>query len=83
MRPMFAFLRTMTAPTSVFAAPEDWGDPALNKRVDRAATELVLLMGSGLARAIRERSWHAAGTEDSMDLDTDLMRLAAGGSADS
>src|SRR5215470_12111998 len=30
MRPMFAYLRTMTAPTSVFAAPEDWSDPALN-----------------------------------------------------
>ena len=29
MRPMFAYLRTMTAPTSLFAAPEDWGDPAL------------------------------------------------------
>ena len=91
MRPMFAFLRTMTAPTSVFAAPEDWGDPALNKRVDRAATELVLLMESGLARAIRERSWpsyqhefgSAGGAEDSIDLHTDLMRLATGGSADS
>jgi FMN reductase len=89
MRPMFAFLRTMTAPTSVFAAPEDWGDPALNKRVDRAATELVLLMESGIARAIREQSWQsyqhelgsAGGTEDSVDLDTDLMRLATGGSA--
>ena len=80
MRPMFAFLRTMTAPTSVFAAPEDWGDPALNKRVDRAATELVLLMESGIARAIRERSWQSYQHESSLDLDTDLMRLAAGGS---
>jgi len=91
MRPMFAFLRTMTAPTSVFAAPEDWADPALNKRVDRAAVELVLLMESGIARAIRERSWgsyqhefgSAGGAEDSVDLDTDLMRLATGGQADS
>lgn len=40
MRPLFAFLRTMAAPTSVFAAPEDWSDPALAKRVDRAALEL-------------------------------------------
>ena len=26
----------MTAPTSLFAAPEDWGDPALATRIDRA-----------------------------------------------
>ena len=30
MRPLFAYLRAMTVPTSLFAAPEDWGDPALN-----------------------------------------------------
>jgi FMN reductase len=35
MRPMFAYLRTMTAPTSLFAAPEDWSDPALNTRIER------------------------------------------------
>jgi FMN reductase len=90
MRPMFAYLRTMAVPTSLFAAPEDWGDPALNKRIDRAAFELVLLMESGFARAIKEQSWDnyrheygsATGTESSIDLDTDLMRLATGGSAD-
>jgi FMN reductase len=88
MRPLFAFLRTMIAPTSLFAAPEDWSDPALNRRVDRAAVELVLLMESGFARAIKDESWHsyqheyggAGGTEASIDLDTDLMRLATGGS---
>jgi FMN reductase len=90
MRPMFAYLRTMTAPTSLFAAPEDWGDPALATRIDRAALELVLLMESGFASAIRDESWQsyqheygsAGGTETSIDLDTDLMRLAAGGSAE-
>jgi FMN reductase len=89
MRPMFAYLRTMTAPTSLFAAPEDWGDPALNQRIDRAAVELVLLMRSGFARAIKDESWSsyqheygsAGGTELAIDLDTDLMRLATGGSA--
>ena len=49
MRPMFAYLRAMTVPTSLFAAPEDWSDPALNTRIDRAARELVLLMESGFA----------------------------------
>ena len=90
MRPLFAYLRTMTVPTSVFAAPEDWGDPALNTRIDRAATELVLLMESGFARAIKDQSWQnyqhelgsAGGTEVAIDLDTDLMRLATGGSAE-
>jgi FMN reductase len=89
MRPMFAYLRTMTAPTSLFAAPEDWGDPALAKRIDRAALELVLLMESGFASKIRDESWQAyqheygsaGGTELSVDTGTDLMRLATGGSA--
>jgi FMN reductase len=89
MRPMFAYLRTMTVPTSVFAAPEDWSDPALNKRIDRAAVELVLMLRSGFARNIRDESWSsyqhefgsAGGTQTAIDLDTDLMRLATGGSA--
>ena len=58
MRPLFAYLRTMTVPTSLFAAPEDWSDPALNQRIDRAALELVLLMESGFARKIKDESWH-------------------------
>jgi FMN reductase len=89
MRTMFAYLRTLIIPTSLFAAPEDWGDPALNARIDRAAVEFVLLMESGFARKIRDASWEsyqheygsAGGTETDIDLDTDLMRLAAGGPA--
>ena len=89
MRSMFAYMRTMTVPTSLFAATEDWGDPALNKRIDRAALELVLLMDSGFAQQVRDESWQsyqhefgsAGGTQTSIDLDSDLMRLAAGGSA--
>jgi FMN reductase len=89
MRPLFAYLRALTVPTSLFAAPEDWGDPALNERIDRAAVELVLLMESGFARKISGEYWDsyqheygsAGGSEVSIDLDTDLMRLATGGSA--
>jgi FMN reductase len=94
MRSAFAYLRTMTAPTSLFAAPDDWGDPALAQRIDRAAFELVLLMESGFARQVRDESWQsyqhefgsaAAGengnARDSIDLGSDLMRLATGGSA--
>ena len=89
MRSMFAYLRAMTVPTSLFAAPEDWSDPALNDRITRAAFELALLMEGGFARKIRNESWQsyqheygsAGGTETAIDLDTDLMRLATGGSA--
>jgi FMN reductase len=91
MRAMFAYLRALIVPTGLFAAPEDWGDPALNKRIDRAAVEFVLLTESGFARKIRDASWDsyqheygsAGGTGAGIDLDTDLMRLAAGGSAGS
>jgi FMN reductase len=89
MRSLFAYLRAVAVPTSLFAAPEDWGDPALARRVDRAARELVVLMESGFARQVRDASWHsyrhglggAGGTEVDVDVDSDLMRLAAGGSA--
>jgi len=90
MRSLFAFLRTMTVPTSLFAGPDDWSDTALATRIDRAALELVLLMESGFAQKVRDESWDsyqhelgsAGGTENDIDLDTDLMRLATGGSAD-
>ncbi len=89
MRAMFAYLRALTVPTSLFAAPQDWGDPALTERIDRAAFELALLMESGFARQVRDQSWQsyqheygsAGGTQTSIELDTDLMRLATGGSA--
>lgn len=89
MRSLFAFMRAITVPTSVFAATEDWGDSDLDKRIGRAAFELVLLMESGFAEQVKQESWRsyqhefgsAGGTEVSIDLDSDLMRLATGGSA--
>jgi FMN reductase len=49
MRPLFAYLRAVVAPTAVFAAPEDWagGDGtsrALAERIGRAAGELAGLV---------------------------------------
>ncbi|HEY8474672.1 MAG TPA: CE1759 family FMN reductase [Natronosporangium sp.] len=90
LRGLFAFLRALPVPTSLFAASEDWNDPALRERIDRAATELVLLMDSGFAGRVKESAWHsyqhefgsAGGTEYHIDLDSDLMKLAAGGSLD-
>lgn len=87
LRPLFAYLRALPVPTSLFAAPEDWGDSALAQRIDRAAFELVLLMESGFARQVRDGSWRSyqhelgsdGGRELGIDTGTDLMRLAAGG----
>lgn len=89
MRSLFAYLRTLSVPTSLFAASEDWSSQELTKRIDRAATELVRLMEAEFAHKIKEASWHsyqhtygsAGGSETDIDLDTDLMRLATGGSA--
>ena len=89
MRSLFAYLRTLTVPTSLFAATEDWQDKALTGRIDRAALELALLMESGFAKAVRDESWQnyqhafgsAGGTETGIDLESDLMRLAAGGTS--
>jgi FMN reductase len=88
MRPLFAYMRALTIPTSVFAATEDWAEGGLDQRLDRAALELTLLMESGFADEVRSASWgsyqheygSAGGTELGIDLDSDLMRLATGGS---
>jgi FMN reductase len=90
LRPLFAFMRTLPAPTSLFAAPEDWGSAELGKRIDRAGSELAALALSGVGRDIADGGWggyqHSFGgnatraerTADDVDFDTDLMRLARG-----
>ncbi|GAA1528537.1 FMN reductase [Dactylosporangium maewongense] len=48
LRPMFTYLHAVVAPTSVFAATEDWaggGDATLHRRIDRAGRELAELAG--------------------------------------
>jgi FMN reductase len=87
MRSLFAYFRALPIPTAVFAATEDWAEAGLDGRIGRAATELLALMESRLAARIKEESWEryqhsygsAGGTELGIDLDSDLMRLAAGG----
>ena len=48
LRPLFTYLHAVVVPTGVFAASEDWGaggvDRALQARVDRAVTELAVLL---------------------------------------
>ncbi|MEV6761081.1 FMN reductase [Streptomyces sp. NPDC051105] len=50
LRPMFAYLRAVVAPTGVYAASEDWGAEGLEARIERAAGELAALM-TGLTGA--------------------------------
>lgn len=92
LRPLFAFLRAVVVPTSVFAAPEDWRDPALGRRIERAAAEADVLART--QEEIRGRDWDAYQHRfdsraaappggDEIDFDTPLMRLANGGPAPS
>jgi FMN reductase len=51
MRPLFAYLRAVVAPTAVFAAADDWGaggdaGGALADRIERAAGELADLIAA-------------------------------------
>jgi FMN reductase len=94
MRPLFAYLRALGLPTSVFAGPEDWGASELGERIERAAGELSVLLRAGVAAEIADRTWSAHRHEfggnatraersgADVDFDTDLMRLATGGSFD-
>lgn len=87
LRGLFSYLRTLAVPTSIFAAPEDWNDGGLNGRIQRAASELVSLLGSGFRESLRAESWKsyqhsygsAGGSELGIELDSELMRLATGG----
>jgi FMN reductase len=91
LRPLFAFLRAIPVPTSLYAVPEDWGSGDLGRRIARAAGELAALLRSQASREIAEGNWdgyqhqfggnatRAQRSVDDVDFSTDLMRLAAGG----
>ena len=91
MRPLFAYIRALTLPTSVFAAREDWGSSELSDRIRRAATELAVLVSSQVEQQIADRAWsgyqhqfagnagRAEHTAADVDFASPLMRLAAGG----
>jgi FMN reductase len=91
LRPLFAFLRAIPVPTSLYATPEDWGSTDLGKRIDRSARELAVLLRTKAPREIADSNWdgyqhqfggnatRAQRSVDDVDFDTDLMRLAAGG----
>ena len=93
MRPLFAYLRALTLPTSVYAAPEDWGTTELGERMKRAAAELVVMLRAGVEDQIARQDWsryqhqfagnatRAERAAADIEFDTPLMRLAAGGRA--
>jgi FMN reductase len=92
LRPLFAFLRTIPVPTSLYAAPEDWASSDLGKRIARAAHELSVMLRSGAGQRIADSNWsgydhqfggnatRAERSLDDVDFTTDLMRLATGAS---
>jgi FMN reductase len=94
MRPLFAYLRALTLPTSIYAAPEDWGASELGERIERAATELTVLLRAGIEDQIAGHAWssyqhqfagnatRAERNAADVDFDSPLMRLAAGGRLD-
>ncbi len=49
IRPLFSYLRTITVPTAVFAATQDWGSAGhsgseLTARIERAGAELAVMV---------------------------------------
>ena len=91
LRPLFAHLRAFTLPTSVYASPEDWASTDLGGRIERAATELAVMVRAGVEQQVADGAWsryqhqfagNASRADQSaadVDFDSPLMRLAAGG----
>jgi FMN reductase len=91
MRTLFAYMRALTLPTSVYAAPQDWGTGELGTRIERAATELAVMVRAGIEQHVADDVWssykhefagnasRAGRTAADLDFDSPLMRLAAGG----
>jgi FMN reductase len=94
MRSLFAYMRALSLPTAVFAAPDDWAAPQLGERVGRAATELAVVIQGRIEQGIGDHAWagyrhefasnasRAEQTAADADFDSPLMRLAAGGRTD-
>lgn len=90
LRSVFAYLRALSVPTAIFAAPEDWANmraQALTGRVAAGVTQLLALSETPLAstrstQADRSQDISLQDSDidlDTFDFDTDLMRMARGG----
>ncbi|QBX55486.1 oxidoreductase [Nocardioides seonyuensis] len=87
MRPLFAYLRAVVAPTAVFAATEDFGSSGLAERIARAAAELatsVLAQGDyaleGFGPDLAARPRRTSGTQVDSDVTpfADLLKGHSG-----
>jgi FMN reductase len=75
----------------VYAAPQDWGTSELGTRIERAATELAVMVRAGVEQHVADDAWssyqhqfagnasRAERAAGDVDFDSPLMRLAAGG----
>ncbi|KGN39033.1 FMN reductase [Knoellia subterranea] len=83
MRPLFSYLHASVVPTGVMAATDDFGTTGLDRRVDRAAAELVTAVlgagfGGGAAHAgflPADDEQREAGFTDRFDEVTDFTEL--------
>lgn len=83
MRPLFSYLHASVVPTGVMAATDDFGTPGLDRRIDRAAAELVSALlgataGAGAAHSgflPADGEQREAGFTDRFDEVTDFTEL--------
>lgn len=83
MRPMFSYLHAASVPTGVMAATDDFGTQGLDRRIDRAASELVsAMMGADAGATGRPAGFlpdsseeRQAGFTDRFDEVTDFSEL--------
>ena len=83
MRPLFSYLHASVVPTGIMAATDDFGSTGLDRRVDRAAAELVQAMlgapaGAGSAHSgflPANDEQREAGFTDRFDEITDFTEL--------
>ncbi len=74
----------------MYAAPQDWGTSDLGTRIERAATELAVLVRAGIEQHVADDAWsgyqhrfagnatRADRTAADLDFDSPLMDLARG-----
>lgn len=77
LRPLFGYLRTLITPSTLFAAPEDWGGSSLDTHVRRVAIELAAFVSHDLKAELRERTWHRHRHEFPTDIDASTGASAA------
>ncbi|MEV0148923.1 MULTISPECIES: FMN reductase [unclassified Nonomuraea] len=83
MRPLFAYLRAIVAPTAVYAASEDWGGggdaftDVLGERIGRAAGELAELVSGRAATARTSRLTSTVTSTDAEPVVPFAQQLAA------